>query len=175
MPEQKKSVNIECTTYLCSCMHIMSILCSVAHAVSLSSCPIRFNVLTLIVALRTVLLHLSNFCSGLGLSSGADFSNNLSRTRLLFYRVNGDVVWIFGWNENHDNLSIVLLYLMNKRNFYWWVAIVSLLNNLILVFDLWGSSVQHQGKRAVDPTLGSSTWLHIHHTASHCFWNFMWG
>ena len=61
--------------YLCSCMHIMSMLGSIAEAVSSSSWPILFKVLTLNIAICIVLLHLSNFC----LSSVADFSNTRAR------------------------------------------------------------------------------------------------
>ena len=43
--------------YLCSCMHIMSILCSSADAISSGSCPILFKVLTLNVAICSVCLH----------------------------------------------------------------------------------------------------------------------
>ena len=57
--------------YLCSCMHIMSILWSIAEAVSSGSWPILFQVLTLKVAICIVLLHFSNFC--FSLSSVADF------------------------------------------------------------------------------------------------------
>ena len=56
--------------YLCSCMHIMSILCSTANAVSSGSWPILFKVLTLNVAICIVCLHFSSFCC---LSSVADF------------------------------------------------------------------------------------------------------
>ena len=58
--------------YLCSCMHIMSILCSSADAISSGSCPILFKVLTLNVAICSVCLHFSSFDC---LSSVADFSN----------------------------------------------------------------------------------------------------
>ena len=61
--------------YLCSCMHIMSILCSTADTVSSGSCPILFKVLTLNVAICIVCLHFSSFC----LSSVADFSNTEAR------------------------------------------------------------------------------------------------
>ena len=43
-------------------MHIMSMLWSMADAVSSGSCPILFKVLTLNVAIRIVYLHFSNFC-----------------------------------------------------------------------------------------------------------------
>ena len=62
--------------YLCSCMHIMFILCSTADAVSFSSWPILFKVLTLNVAICIVCLHFSSFCC---LSSVADFSNTEAR------------------------------------------------------------------------------------------------
>ena len=58
--------------YLCSCIHIMSILCSTADAISSGSCPILFKVLTLNVAICSVCLHFSSFCR---LSSVAYFSN----------------------------------------------------------------------------------------------------
>ena len=61
--------------HLCSCMHIMSMLLSMADAVSSGNCPILFKVLTLNIAIWIVRLHLSNFC----LSSGADFSNAEAR------------------------------------------------------------------------------------------------
>ena len=62
--------------YLCSCMHIMSILCSTADAVSSGSWPILFKVLTLNVAICIVCLQFSSFCC---LSSVGDFSNTEAR------------------------------------------------------------------------------------------------
>ena len=56
--------------YLCSCMHIMSMSCSMEEAVSSGSWPILFKVLTLNVAIFIVLLHISNFY--LSLSSVAE-------------------------------------------------------------------------------------------------------
>ena len=56
----------------------MSMLCSIADAVSSGSWPILFKILTLSVAICAVLLHQSNFCSCL--SSVADFSNSRTRT-----------------------------------------------------------------------------------------------
>ena len=56
-------------------MHIMSILCSTADAISSGSCPILFKVLTLNVAICSVCLHFSSSC----LSSVADFSNTEAR------------------------------------------------------------------------------------------------
>ena len=62
--------------YLCSCIHIMSILCSTADAVSSGSCPILFKVLTINVAICIVCLHFSIFCC---LGSVADFLNTEAR------------------------------------------------------------------------------------------------
>ena len=62
--------------HLCSCMHIMSILCSTADEISSGSCPILFKVLTLNVAICSVCLHFSSFGR---LSSVADFSNTEAR------------------------------------------------------------------------------------------------
>ena len=85
--------------YLCSCMHIMSILCSTADTVSSGNCPILFKVLTLTVAICIVCLHFSGFCC---LSSVADFfehwgqDSNLSRTRPFFTRAKSNEVYVCG-------------------------------------------------------------------------------
>ena len=63
--------------YRCSCIQIMSILCSTADAVSSGSWPILFRVLRLNVAICIVCLHFSSFC----LSSVADFSNTEARVQ----------------------------------------------------------------------------------------------
>ena len=63
--------------YQCSCTHIMSMLWSIAEAVSSYCWLILFKVLTLNVAICIVLLHLSNFC--FCLSSIAYFSNTEAR------------------------------------------------------------------------------------------------
>ena len=63
--------------YRCSCMQIMSILCSTTDAISSGSWPILFRVLTLNVAICIVCLHFSSFC--LSLNSVADFSNTEAR------------------------------------------------------------------------------------------------
>ena len=55
----------------------MSILCSATDAISSSSWYVPFKVLTLSVTICIV--HPSNFCLGLSLSSEADFSNNGTR------------------------------------------------------------------------------------------------
>ena len=94
--------------YLCSCMHTMSILCSVADTVSSSSWPILFKVLTLNVTICTVLLHLSNFCSGL--RSVADFSNTETRAPTTTEHASCFSMWkvIHGLNQNHGNLLIAI-------------------------------------------------------------------
>ena len=53
-----------------------------ANVVNSSRWPILFKVQTLSVAISTVLLLLSNFCLGLGLSSVADFSNTEVRASI---------------------------------------------------------------------------------------------
>ena len=59
--------------YLCSCLHIMSMLWSIADVLSSGSWPILFKVLTLNVAVCIWCLHFSNFCKSLSFVS--DFSN----------------------------------------------------------------------------------------------------
>ena len=61
--------------YLCSCMHIMSILLSIAEAVSYGNGLILFKFLTLNVTICIVRLHFSNCC--FTLSSVTDFLNTL--------------------------------------------------------------------------------------------------
>ena len=61
--------------YLCSWMHIITMLWSMVDVVSSGSCPILLKVLTLNFAFCIVRLHFSNFC----LSSVADFSNTEAR------------------------------------------------------------------------------------------------
>ena len=63
--------------YRCSCMQIMSILCTTADAVSSGSWPILFRVQKLNVAICIVCLHFSRFF--LSLSSVADFLNTDAR------------------------------------------------------------------------------------------------
>ena len=55
-------------------MHIMSILCSSADAISSGSCPILFKVVTLNVAICSVCLHFSSFdcLSSVGLQPQQD-------------------------------------------------------------------------------------------------------
>ena len=116
--------------YLCSCMHIMSILCSTADAISSGSCPILCKVLTLNVAICSVCLHFSSFGR---LSSVADFSNSvrtlrprgasvklsvsnteakgrLSMRRPFFTRAKSDAVCVWGLSVGHGYLSMAVLF-----------------------------------------------------------------
>ena len=90
---------------LCSCMHIMSMLWSIADDVCSSSCPILFKVLTLNVVICIVRLRFSNFC--FSLSSVTEFSNIGARAQISARRVPflparrgmrfGQVVWVVSW------------------------------------------------------------------------------
>ena len=89
--------------YLCSCMRIMSILCSAVDAVSSGSCPILFKVLTLNVAICIVCLHFSRFCC---LSSVADFSNTEARALTRSIAM---------WNNNYLSLINFKVKLHRQR------------------------------------------------------------
>ena len=62
--------------YLCSCMHIMPMLWSIAETISSSSWPILFKILTLNVTICIALLNLGIFCFSL--------SSNQGRSRSFF-------------------------------------------------------------------------------------------
>ena len=102
--------------YLCSRMHIMSMLWSTADAASSGNCPILFKVLTLNVVICVVRLHFSNFC--FSLSSAADFSNTDTRAptpagRVPFFtRAKSDAVWTGGLSMGHGNLSLAVFILI---------------------------------------------------------------
>ena len=112
--------------YPCSCMHIMSILCSTADAVSSGSWPILFKVLTLNVAICIVCLHFSilflfehlffeHWCQG----------SNLSRTRPCFTRAMSDAVYVCGLSVGHGYLSMAVFILIYRSHSYRWAAVVS--------------------------------------------------
>ena len=113
--------------YLCSCMYIMSILCSTADAVSSDSWPILFKVLTLNVSICIVCLHFSSFCS---LSSVADFSNIEARAPTsagrapFFTRAKSDAVYICGLSVGHGYLSMAVFILIYRSHSYRWAAVV---------------------------------------------------
>ena len=90
--------------YRCSCIQIMSILCSTADAVSSGSWPILFRVLTLNVAICIVCLHFSS------LSSVADFSNTEARAptsagRAPFFYPREERCGLWMWFEYESWLS----------------------------------------------------------------------
>ena len=99
--------------YLCSCMHIMSILCSSADVISSGSCPILFKVLTLNVAICSVCLHFSSFDC---LSSVADFSNTEARAPASAGRAPFLPAWramrfvYVVWVRSHGYLSMAVLF-----------------------------------------------------------------
>ena len=99
--------------YMCSCIHILSILCSTADAISSGSCPILFKVLTLNVAICSVCLHFCSFCR---LRSVADFSNTESRAPTsagrapFFTRAKSDAVCVCGLSVGHGYLSMAVLF-----------------------------------------------------------------
>ena len=87
--------------YLCSCTYIMSMLWSIAEAVSSDSYPILVKVITLNVTICIVLLHFSKFalfelCNWFFEHWGQ--GSNLSRTRSFFTHAKSDAVWT--WVEH---------------------------------------------------------------------------
>ena len=78
--------------YLCSCKYIISILWSIAEAVSSNSRPILFKVLMLNAAICIVHFHFSNFC--FSLSSVAYFSNTVARAPTSA----GHAPFLLAWN-----------------------------------------------------------------------------
>ena len=114
--------------YRCSCMQIISILCSTADAVSSDSWPILFRVLTLNVAICIVCLHFSSFC--LCLSSVADFSNTEARAPTsagrapFFTRAKSDAVYGSGLSTSHGYLSMAVFVLIYRSHSYRWAAVV---------------------------------------------------
>ena len=102
-------------------MHIMSVLCSTADAISSSSCPILFKVLTLNVAICIVCLHFCNFCC---LSSVADFSITEARAPTsagrapFFTRAKSDAVFTCGLSVGHGYLSMAVFILIHRSQTY---------------------------------------------------------
>ena len=143
-------------------------ICSVADAIRSFNWPIIFKVLTLNVAIWTLFLHLSNFWFHMSLSSVADFSDPGAKVPTSEERVPSFPEWrakqirqMF-WCRG----MVVFCLFFSQQHSYRWVAVVSFLSYLTLSVDLWISSTYHLLKFTVDPTLDSSTLLHIYHTAS---------
>ena len=124
---------------LCSCMHIMSMLWSIANADSSGNCPTLIKVQTLNVTICIVRLHFSYF--SFGLSSVASFSDTEARAPtsagctlfLLARRVKrfGQVVWvwvmvIFRW---------LFFFLIYRSYPYRWASVVPQSNYLILAVE----------------------------------------
>ena len=156
--------------YLCSCMHIMSILCSPADAVSSGSCPILFKVLTLNVAICIVCLHFSSFllfelCSWFFEHWGQ--GSSLSRTRPFFTRAKGDAVYVCGLSVGHGYLSMAVFILIHRSHPYRWVVVPR--SN----WRSWALSrkthVKDQVRYWVWPSMGLFKYLHVHHAASHVY------
>ena len=59
--------------------------------------------------------------------------------------------------------------LVSSRNPWRWVVVVSWLNDVIIAVDIWGSSIQHLVKHAVNLMLGSAAVIYIHHATFHGF------
>ena len=145
--------------YLCSYMHIMSMLWSIT-AVRSGSWPILFKVLTLNVTICIALLHFSNFC--FSLSCVTDFSNTEARaptsagpgpflTARRAMRL-GQVVWVW--------VRVIfrkLCFYSHKSHPSRWVAVVPRSNSLILAVVPWDSYAQNLVSHCIDPSLGLST------------------
>ena len=103
--------------YLCSCMHIMYILCSTANAVSCGSWPILFNVAIWIVCLHFSSFFLFELCSWF--FEHCCPVSNLSRTSLFFTRAKSDAVYVC-------SLSVDILYIFTclpilvRTCFFFW-------------------------------------------------------
>ena len=158
--------------YLCSCMHIMSILCSTADAVSSGSWPILSKVLTLNVAICIVCLHFSSFllfelCSWFFKHWGQ--GSNLSRMCppfLLAWRVMWFmyVVWvwvmvIFQWLFLFSSIEATLIDDSSS----------SPIELMILSIEPQDSYVQDQVRHCVWPSEGLFAYLYVHHAASHVY------
>ena len=89
-------------------------LCSTADAVSCSSCPILFKVLTLNVAICIVCLHFSNFCCSWFFKYWCQGSN-LSRTRPFFTCMKSNTVFTCGLSVDHGYLLMAVFILIQAK------------------------------------------------------------
>ena len=112
--------------YRCSCMQIMSILCSTADAVNSGSWPILFRVLTLNATICIVCLHFSSFC----LSSVTDFLNTEAKAPTstgrapFFTHTKSNAVYVCGLSVGHGYLSMAVFILIYRSHSYRWAAVV---------------------------------------------------
>ena len=114
---------------ICDLVLILCLYYAQLQALSVSVVGLFYLVLTLSIAICTVLLYFSSFC--LCLSSVADFANTGTKTPTsapLFYLFEERCGLAFGLSESHGDLSMAVFYLINRRHPYRWVAIVSWLN-----------------------------------------------
>ena len=151
--------------YICSWLHIMSMLCSTANAVNSSSFPILFKVLTMNVAICIVCLHFSIFllfelCSWFFEHWGQ--ASNLTRRRPFFTRAKSDAVFTCDLSVGHDYLSMAVFILIHRSQTYRWVAIVPRSNVVP-----WDSYAQDQVRQSVRPSKVLYASLYVHHAASH--------
>ena len=136
--------------YLCSWMHIMSMLCSMADAVSSGSCPILFKVLTLNVAICIVCLHFSNCCC---LSSVADLSNTSAGHAPFYPREErcGLYMWFeYGFWLSFDGC----FYSHPWKPTLWMSSSCSPIELTILTVGSWDSYDQDQVRHCVRPSEG---------------------
>ena len=128
--------------YRCSCIQIMSILCSTADAVSSGSWPILFKVLTLNVAICIVCLHFSSVW-----------------THPFFTRAKSDVVCVCGLSMSHGYLSMAVFILIYRSHSYRWAAVVARSN-----WQSWAARLTRSG----NIRYCVFEYLHVHDAA---FWN----
>ena len=146
LPESWYLISSLCV-YLYSWMHIMSMLWSISDAVSSSSCPNLFKVLTLNVTICIVCVHFSNFC----LSSVAYFSNTEARAPisagctpfLPMQRVMrfGHVVWvwvmvIFQWLFLISSIEVTLINEQQLSSLEYFFMLFSILIGILFYINL---------------------------------------
>ena len=134
----------------------------IADAVSSSSCPILFKVLTLNVTICIVYLHFCNFC----LSSVADFSNTEARVPS---SAGCARFWLVIWVKGHSNLSMAVFILIYRSHPYRWAVVVPWSNYLILTVGPQESYAQDLVCHCVELSEGLSACFYVHHAASHGF------
>ena len=94
---------------LCYCPHLICISRSATAAVMWGEWFTVFKFLTLNVDICSILLHLSYFVLGIGLSwlfKHCSRSSNLNRMHPFFLSVKGDVLWTYDLKYNNGNNSL---------------------------------------------------------------------
>ena len=135
---------------LCYCMHILSMLLSIAKGISSSSWPVLGKVLTLNVTIYILRFHFSIFCNSL--SSVADFSNIEARAPTstgrahffdslniyYFLKICKKLLNFYsrgGLSVGYGNLSVAVFILIYRSHPYRLAAIVTWSNHLILAVE----------------------------------------